>query len=369
MKTFCFKLYHAKRNKKLHHQINAAGLAYNHCIAIHKKFYKLYGKSLNKYVLQKHLTKLKKLPKYSYLKEIGSQALQDITDRIDRAYHLFYRNLKAKIKTAPPSLKKIAKYKSFTLKQTGWKIINENTIVINKQHYHYFNSRPIEGTIKNITIKRDTLGDIYIYFICQTQENKVLVRTGKSVGFDFGLKKFLTSSESINEDITSPLFFKTNAKTIKNACKQLSRKKKGSHNRRKARLALARLYKRVFNQRKDFHWKLAYTLVSKYATICIEDLNLKGMSKRYGKKISDLGFSDFVKILKYTAKKVGTTIIKVDRYYPSSQLCHCCGYQNKETKDLRIRNWTCPVCHAEHDRDRNAAINIKLKGLKQFQLD
>ena len=106
MKTFCFKLYHAKRNKKLHHQINAAGLAYNHCIAIHKKFYKLYGKSLNKYVLQKHLTKLKKLPKYSYLKEIGSQALQDVTDRIDRAYHLFYRNLKAKIKTAPPSLKK-----------------------------------------------------------------------------------------------------------------------------------------------------------------------------------------------------------------------------------------------------------------------
>ena len=368
MKTFCFKLYHAKRNKKLHRQINAAGLAYNHCIAIHKKYYKLYGKSLNKYVLQKHLTKLKKLPKYSYLKEIGSQALQDVTDRIDRAYHLFYRNLKAEIKTAPPSFKKIAKYKSFTLKQTGWKIINENTIAINKQHYHYFNSRPIEGTVKNITIKRNSLGDIYIYFICQTQENEILVRTGKSVGFDFGFKKFLTSSESVNEDITSPLFFKTNTKAIKNACKQLSRKKKGSHNRRNARLALARLYKRVFNQRKDFHWKLAYTLVSKYATICIEDLNLKEMAKRYGKKISDLGFSDFVKILEYAAKKVGTTIIKVDRYYPSSQLCHCCGYQNKETKDLKIRKWACPVCHAKHDRDRNAAINIKLEGLKQFQL-
>ena len=369
MKTYCFKLYHAKRNKKLHRQINAAGLAYNHCIDLHKRYYKLYGKSLNKYLLQKHLTKLKKLPRYSFLKEIGSQAIQDITDRIDRAYKLFYRNLKNKIKTAPPSFKKIAKYKSFTLKQAGWKIINENTIAINKQNYHYFNSRPIEGIIQNVTIKRDALGDIYIYFICRTQENEVLARTGKSVGFDFGLKKFLTSSENIDEDIESPLFFKKNTKAIKNACKQLSRKKTGSHNRQKARLTLARLYKRVFNQRKNFHWKLAYTLVSQYATICIEDLNLKGMARRYGKKISDLGFSDFVKILEYTAKKVGTTIIKVDRYYPSSQLCHCCGYQNKETKNLKIREWICPICHAEHDRDRNAAVNIKTEGLKLLQIN
>ena len=96
MKTFCFKLYKAKRNRKLHRQINAAGLIYNHCIALHKRYYRLYHKSLNVYALQKHLTKLKKIPRFSYLKEIGSQAVQDITQRIDRAYQLFFRNLKQK---------------------------------------------------------------------------------------------------------------------------------------------------------------------------------------------------------------------------------------------------------------------------------
>ena len=111
MKTYCFKLYQSKRNRKLHKQINAAGLIYNHCIAIHKRYWKLYHKSLNIYVLQKHLTKLKKIPKFIYMKEIGSQAVQYITLRIDRAYKLFFRNLKHNVRTAPPSFKKIRKYK------------------------------------------------------------------------------------------------------------------------------------------------------------------------------------------------------------------------------------------------------------------
>ena len=105
MKTYCFKLYDSKRNRKLHSQINAAGLVYNHCIALHKRYYRLFGKSLNIYRLQKHLSKLKKISRFTYLKEIGSQAVQDITQRIDKAYKLFFRNLKHKIRTAPPSFK------------------------------------------------------------------------------------------------------------------------------------------------------------------------------------------------------------------------------------------------------------------------
>ena len=130
MKTCCFKLYKAKRNRKLHRQINAAGLIYNHCIALHKRSYRLYHKSLNVYALQKHLTKLKKMSRFSYLKEIGSQAVQDITQRMDRAYKLFFRNLKRKIHTAPPSFKKVRKYKSYTLKQAGWKLLEGNAIQI-----------------------------------------------------------------------------------------------------------------------------------------------------------------------------------------------------------------------------------------------
>ena len=365
MRTYRFKLYKSKRNRKLHKQINTAGLIYNHCIALHKRYYKLFGKSLNMYQLQKHLTKLKKISKFAYMKELGSQAVQDITQRIDRAYKLFFRNIKHKIRTAPPSFKKIKKYKSFTLKQSGWKLDEaNNSITIGKQRYRYAKSREIEGKIKILTVKRDALGDIYLYFVCETSENEVLARTGKNVGFDFGLKTFLTASDG--KDIKAPLFFRQNANAIKMASRNLSRKAKGSNNRKKAKIALARLHKKVANQRNNFHWQTANKLVGEYALICIEDLNLKAMQKRFGRKISDLGFADFVSKLKYKAHRAGVSVVEVDRFFPSSQLCSDCGYRNTETKNLTIRKWTCPKCGNIHNRDRNASINIEREGSRIF---
>ena len=365
MKTYCFKLYKAKRNRKLHHQINAAGLIYNHCIALHKRYYRLYHKSLNVYALQKHLTKLKKIPRFSYMKEIGSQAVQDVAERINRAYSLFFKNLKRKIRTAPPSFKKVSRYKSFTLKQSGWKLDEaHHSIYINGQWYRYFKSRAIEGTVKTVTVKRDALGDIYVYFVCKIQENKVLARMGKSVGYDFGLKQFLTASDG--KDIVSPLFFKKNMVEIRKAGKELSQKQRGSNHRKLARLALARLYKKTASQRKDFHFKLAHMICGEYALVCIEDLNIRAMQKRWGRKISDYGFASFVEILKHQASKTGTTIQTIDRYYASSQTCHICGVQNPKTKDLRVREWTCPHCGTVHDRDRNAAKNILKVGASTF---
>lgn len=126
---------------------------------------------------------------------------------------------------------------------------------------------------------------------------------------------------------------------------------------------LCRLYKKTANQRNDFHWNLANKLCGEYAVICIEDLNLKGMQKLYGRKISDLGFAEFLQKLEYVAHKTRTTIIKIDRFFPSSQLCSCCGQQNHQMKDLRIRKWQCS-CGAVHQRDKNAAINILNEGLK-----
>ena len=365
MRTYRFKLYKSKRNRKLHKQINTAGLIYNHCIALHKRYYKLFGKSLNLYQLQKHLTKLKKISKFAYMKELGSQAVQEIARRIDRAYRLFFRNLKHKIRTAPPSFKRVSKYKSFTLSQSGYKYTGkDNSIIIRKQKYRFFKSREIRGKVKQLTVKRDTLGDIYVYFICENEENEVLARTGKSVGFDFGLKTFLTASDG--KDIKAPLFFRQNANAIKMANRNLSRKAKGSNNRKKAKIALARLHKKVANQRDNFHWQTASKLVGEYALICIEDLNLKAMQKRFGRKISDLGFADFVSKLKYKAHRAGASVVEVDRFFPSSQLCSDCGYQNTETKNLTIRKWTCPKCGNIHNRDRNASINIEREGSRIF---
>lgn len=365
VKTFKFKLFHAKRNRKLHRQINACGIAYNHCIALHKRYWKLYHKSLNLYALQKHLTKLKKNSRFAYLKEIGSQALQDITQRIDKGYKLFWDNLKHKHKTAPPGFRKVRKYKSYTLKQAGWKLDEEHgAVYIAKQKYRYAKSRNIEGKVKTLTVKRDTLGDIYVYFVCELPDTKAEARTGKSVGFDFGFKGKMLIAENAEDDIPAPSFFRRQKNAVAKANRKLSLKKPHSHNRRKAQLELARLHRRIANQRKAYHWQLARELCQKYAVICLEDLSMKFMQKGHGKKVMDYGFAEFENILEYVASQQGVRISRVDRFYPSSQLCYYCGFQNSDVKDLRVREWTCPVCGKHHDRDRNAAMNIHREGLR-----
>lgn len=204
MKTFQFKLYKDAHNVKLHEQINAAGLTYNHCIALHKRYHKLFGKFLNQNKLKKHLPKLKKISKFAYLSEYGSQAVQDVVERINRAFELFFGNVKRKVRCSPPKFKKVRRYKSFTLKQAGGKIDEDNrTIKIKGQSYKYFQSRRISGKIKTVTIKRDSLGDIYVYIVTDAKNLEVETRTGQSVGFDFGLKTFLTASDG--KDMTSPL--------------------------------------------------------------------------------------------------------------------------------------------------------------------
>lgn len=357
MRTYGFKLYQAGRNKKLHKQIDVACDIYNHCIALHRRYYRMFGKSLNVYALQKHLAKLKHTKRFLYWNKLGSQAIQNVTERIDRAYKLFFANLKRHIRTAPPSFKAKRKYRSFTLKQTaGWKLLPGNELLIGKQKYKYHKSRDIEGTVKTVTVKRDSLGDIYVYFSCDCGNEPVnRTMTGQSVGFDFGLKTFLVASD--RADIVSPLFFKQNADAVKCANRNLSHKKRGSNNRQRAKLDLARLHLHVANQRKDWQFKLARRLCETYDTICIENLNIKAMQMRWGRKVSDLGHTQFVGILKYMASKLGTLVVETPRFYPSSKTCSICEHVLDELP-LSVREWTCPVCGAIHDRDRNAALNI-----------
>ena len=197
------------------------------------------------------------------------------------------------------------------------------------------------------------------------EENEVIARTGQSVGYDFGFEeKILIASDG--KDILAPSFLLSNMKALKRASKSLSKKKAKSKNQERARLELARIYRRADNQRRDFHWKLAQRLCSEYALICVEDLSLKGLQCRHGKKMQDYGFGMFLKILQYVAGHMGTTIIQVDRFYPSSQLCSKCGQKNPETKNLSVREWRCPKCGAEHDRDTNAAKNILNEGTRIF---
>jgi len=302
----------------LYQAINIAGYIYNHCIGLHRRYYRLYGKSLKLYQLQKHITKLKKRPQYVFWNELGSQAIQDIAERIDRGYKLFFRNLKHGIKSAPPSYKKVKKYRSVTLKQCGYKLLDGNRLTIMGQRYKYYKSRDIGGTIKTLTIKRDALGDLYLYLVCDIKENLILPRTGNSVGLDFGLKTFLVASDGMEKE--SPLFYKQGFNEIRWRNRALSRKKQGSHNRKQAQLNLARAPKKIANQRKDHHFKLAQELAGNYVAICVEDLNIKAMQRLWGRKINDLGHGQFLSILAHQCAKTGSRLISIDRFYRQVKL-------------------------------------------------
>jgi putative transposase len=275
VKTYKFKLYRQKKNRLLHQQINIAGLIYNHCIALHRRYYKLTGKSLNKFILMKHITKLKKLAKYSHWNLVGSQAIQDIVERIDKAYSLFFRNLKHKIRTAPPGFKKVKKYSSFTLKQAGWKLLNGNKIKIQGTIYKFSKSRDIPANVKTVTVKRDGLGNLYLYFVVEEDvaQNHQL-RTGHSVGFDFGLKVFLTPS--VDKEIESPLYYRQAMAELKIAQQNLARKVKFSGGWKKAKAVVTHIYQTVVNKRRDWFFKLAHTLTDKYDHLFFEDLSMKG---------------------------------------------------------------------------------------------
>ena len=346
-------MYSNHGNRELHKTIDSHAQVWNHFVALCRRYYAIYGKYPGKKALMRHLTKLKRLSQFAHWNLLPSQSLQDVIDRLDKAYQKKFANPR---RSGRPRFKKRVRYKSFTLKQAGWQLLPGNRIKIGKYIYSYFKSRDVFGKPKRCTIKRDAVGDVYITILTDYEEpdlNRLM--TGNSAGFDFGLKQFLTGHNG--HDIESPEFFKRSLNAIKRASRNRSRTKKRSNNRERARLNLARKHRKIERQREDFHWKLAHQLTDVYDEIRLEDLNLQGMKSLWGHKVSDLGFADFVKKLVYIAKKKGVKIKFIDKWYPSSKTCSTCGVVN-ETLNLRDREWQCSDCGTIHDRDRNAAINI-----------
>jgi putative transposase len=362
MKTLKFKFYQHKRNRHLKRQINAAGVIWNFCIALHKRYYRMFKKHLNCAKLQAHIAKRRK--RNPFWQSVGSQAVQDICQRIEKAYQLFFKHHKKGVK--PPGFKKVKKYKSFTLKQAGYKFLGGNRVKIGNRVYQYWNSRELEGTVKTVTIKRTPLGELFMVVVVdQDVEPAIRFETGKTAGFDFGLKVFLTCSEGFK--IESPLFLKRGLAAIRKASKALSRKQKGSKQREQARKHLCRLYEQIANQRRDWFWKLAHELTDKFDVLYFETLNLKGMQRLWGRKVSDLAFGEFLSILEWVAKKKGKLVGFIDQWFPSSKTCSHCGHV-LDSLELSTREWRCPSCSSLNDRDENAATNIKIVGASTIGL-
>jgi len=356
MRTFRFKLYRSRRTRNLDRQVGIAASVWNRCVAVHRRYYALTGRYLHVNRLKTQITKMKRRKKFSHWNDLGSQAIQEIAERVDRGYKAFFR----KDARRPPKFRSHRKFSSFTLKQAGWGFDGDR-IRIGDSTYKYHKSRDVEGVPKTITVKRNTLNEWFIFVVCDDSgtEYETYPRTGKSAGFDFGLKTFLTVSDG--RRIRSPEFLKSSLKKLRKASRNLSTKSKGSNNRRKAVADLARVHADIANRRDDWQWRLANELVREFDVLCFETLSIESMKRRWGRKVSDLAFPEFLQKVEWLCRKRGKTFVKVGRWEATSKTCSSCKCKY-DALSLNERAWTFGGCGAVHDRDINAAKNIHESG-------
>ena len=324
---------------------------YNNCLEERIRAYKEQNKSVSCFDQIKRLPLIKKeFPEY---KKVGSQALQDVIQRLDRAYQAFFRRLKNNEKPGFPRFKGKNRYDSFTLGQTGYKLQDKSLFIRNVGTFKIFLSRPIEGTIKTITVRRTSSSKWFACFSCDNVPLKPLPKTGKEIGIDVGCKSFLTTSNG--QKIDNPRFFKKSQDLLKTRQQKLSRRKRGSDRRNKARILIAKVYEKIFNQRRDFHFKVAKTLLQENDTVYIEDMNHFKSYKTINRSMRDVAWFNFFDTLAFKAAEAEKQVIKVPTKN-TSQMCSGCG--KVVPKDLNTRIHNCPRCGLVTGRDLNAAQNI-----------
>lgn len=366
-KAFEIRLYPNKeQEQKLNQTFGACRFVYNCTLYLKQKCYKeKFQMNIHQHLVNEN----------QWLKDVEAKAIQQSEQDLEKAYKNWFNSLnkKTKQKSNFPKFKKKhdkQSYRTLQMRHDIAKLCNNKTRKIKipkigeisyRTEYDFSKYNIIK--ICNITIKKSKTNKYYCSICCECEEPEKLPTNNFKIGFDLGLKDFLIDSYGCVID--NPKYFRKSQEKLVKEQRKLSHCIKGSKNKEKQKLKVAKIHEKIVNQRKDFQHKISHQLINENQVIVSEDLKPSNMIKNHklAKSIADASFTSFCNMIDYKAKWYGRTYIKISSFYPSSKLCHCCGYKNT-TLTLKDREWECPNCHTLLDRDKNAAINILHEGLK-----